>query len=631
MSGKVSWNRNAKPSAKGGNVLLRQIKVIKKRLIIVGDFFKVMRIRWYHIAVPAILALVTAGFSGISIGLLAPMAKGVVADDFSFIAKIPLLRLLLEVVPGEGFFGLSKSSAIFLCFSGLIFLTAILRHLVNYLSSLLVVYWNGLFSKRINCFVFNRVLEFDQVYFDSRNQGEIQTVIGYAKNALTLLNLFQQMLRQLFEVIVRFIVMATISLPLTLITLIVFPVFHFLLYGIIRRLRELSSSRVKTEMSLSKKVFNILSCVPLIKVYSKEAEVKKDYENYSERLRELQVSDAKINNLISPIHDVIVMTALLVMVVVAVYLNKTRAGSDLSLFLVFFYVAQTALSRFSLFNNFRSRLAHIKPALKQVYKVIQADPISPVSNNGKEFPGFKKSIEIRNLSFSYPGRPGVLKAMNAQIEKGKVTAIVGPSGAGKTTILSLIMRLYDCGAGEMFVDNQDIKNFSRKSFCRNISFVGQNTFLFNESIRYNLVFGASGKVSQDAILESLEKVQMSDFIKKLPQGLDTEIGDRGLNLSGGQRQRLAIARALIRDTDILILDEAMNSVDEPTERLVQQAIAQASVNRTIIIVAHRFSTIKNADRIIVIEKGETIEQGTICELLKSQGLFYRYWNEQQIF
>jgi ABC-type multidrug transport system fused ATPase/permease subunit len=210
-----------------------------------------------------------------------------------------------------------------------------------------------------------------------------------------------------------------------------------------------------------------------------------------------------------------------------------------------------------------------------------------------------------------------------------MTAIVGQTGSGKTTLINLLMRFYDIPKNSIKIDDDDIKDLTIKSLRRYIAIVSQETQLFNESLRTNLVYGLDNEISDEEAISALKKARLYDYVSKLPEGIDTFIGDKGVKLSGGEKQRLAIARALLKGSEILILDEATSSLDTKTERLIQEAINEAIKDKTSIVIAHRLSTIKHADKIVVLENGNVAEQGTLKELLKMKGLFYQYWEEQK--
>ena len=607
------------------------ISKIKRRSDILFKFFHIMEVRPYHIIIPILLSFVNVSFGGIGIGLLIPLAKGITQNNYDFINSIPVLGAMVKVLPEKGFAFLSFDMMIFLFIVLLIFMVTCFKHIIGYFTKLLSTYWNGLFTKRASSYVFERILSFGKLYFDVTNQGYIRNTMRYSSYLLRLLNTAQDSIRESLNIIVRFSIMMVISWKLTLFTLLLFPILHFSLNRIIAALAKLSQKKTELDILVSKKLFNILSCMPLIKAYSKEEDTNRQYRDYLEKSREFNFKSAKISGLTGPINDIIVMTALLALVSFATFLIQKDASANLGVFMVFFYIARSILPSFTIINRVRTQMAQVKPPLRELSKIFEDKGKALIADGTIEFTGLKNSIQIKNLSFSYVADRPVLEDLNFTIEASKVTAIVGPTGAGKTTIISLLMRLYDCKPGTIMIDGIDIRNFKAETLKKHISIVPQFTSIFNDTIYNNLLFGSQREPSQEKIKEALKKTLLYDFVMATPQGLDTLVGDHGIKLSGGERQRVSIARALLRDTEMLILDEATSSLDSKTEQLIQKAIESAVKDRTTIVIAHRLSTIEKADKIVVVERGRAVEYGTIKELLNKKGKFYEYWNRQRFF
>jgi subfamily B ATP-binding cassette protein MsbA len=245
----------------------------------------------------------------------------------------------------------------------------------------------------------------------------------------------------------------------------------------------------------------------------------------------------------------------------------------------------------------------------------------------REAPPFRGRIDFEGVSFGYePGSP-ILQNVSFRIEPGQTAALVGPTGAGKTTIISLIPRFYDLESGSVKIDGRDVRWFTQKSIRQQMSFVLQETILFHAPIWYNIAYGKPG-ASRAEILRAAEMANAHEFIEKMPDGYDTLVGERGVTLSGGQRQRIAIARAVIRNTPILILDEPSSGLDAGSEKLVFEALDRLMEGKTTIVIAHRLSTIQRADVILVVENGTIVERGRHEELMKAGGLYARLYETQ---
>jgi subfamily B ATP-binding cassette protein MsbA len=275
------------------------------------------------------------------------------------------------------------------------------------------------------------------------------------------------------------------------------------------------------------------------------------------------------------------------------------------------------------FNSIQEGIA----ASERVFSILDTTPKIVDAPNAAELKSFDKGIQFQNVSFKYEKSDLILNKINLEIHKGEVLAIVGPSGAGKSSLVDLIPRFYDVTDGSILIDGIDIRNITVKSLRSFIGVVTQETILFNDTVKNNIAYGLQD-VSPDKIIEAAKAANAHNFIEGLKDNYETVIGDRGTKLSGGERQRLSIARALLKNPPILILDEATSSLDTESELLVQQAIERLMKGRTSIVIAHRLSTVQSADKIIVLSDGEIVEEGTHELLLSKLGLYHKLYNMQ---
>ncbi|MFH0763396.1 MAG: ABC transporter ATP-binding protein [Candidatus Omnitrophota bacterium] len=601
------------------------------RYTIMKKFFGIMGVKPAHIVLPVFLSFIAASFDGISLGLLVPLVKGVVSNSFDFIKDMAGLKYIVRLFPQIFLDTNTSNKNAFLFLIGLVFLFVILKNALNYANSVLSAYWHGRFQRNIYKFVFERFLTFGKLFFDRTNYGYLMMVMDYSVYVMDILNLFENSINQFFTLAVYFVIMLMISWKLTIFAIFVFPLLHYSLKLIVIWLNKTAVLTNKSMIELHKNVFNILSCIPLVKAYSKEEETKANYNRINEDLRKLELSAAKTDNLALPIQEIIVTLTLLIMISAAALLFAKGKPAEISVFVVFFYAARRSLPMFNIFNTVRTTFARAKPPLKELSKIFDDTDKFFVTDGPKIFEGLQNVIKFNHLDFAYVKDRPVLKDLSLCIEKGKITALVGPSGAGKTTIVSMIMRFYDCPPNSILINNSDIRGYTLKSLRHHMALVNQEVLLMNDTLRNNMIFGLDRKVPDEELVDISKKARLYDFVKNAPEGFNTEVGDRGVKLSGGEKQRVAIARALLKKSEILILDEATSSLDSTTEKLIQEAIDEAVKDRTAIVIAHRLSTIKNADKIIVIEDGRVVEQGPLNELLAKKGKFCGYWEAQKFY
>lgn len=590
--------------------------------------FKLMGINPSYFLFSALLYLSAAFLEGAGVALLLPLARGVIHMNFNFVRDNAVLKPAIDML--SRFLNITDFT-IFLLLIAVVFAAMLLKNIFKYLASISVAYLGRRFSNNMKKAIFNRYLSFGKAFFDKNNEGYLHNLVVDFTHIISQRIIFiNTLLSNLFMFVVYIILMFTISWKLTVFIILFSPVSYFSVRWLIERIRATSKSYASARNILSRKLFNVLSCIPLVKANASEDKEKEEFSRMAKDISTLEFSIDKKYYLLQPVQEVM-MFALMLLLVVVVGLIVVKSGQDVSGFLVYFYLLRRLVIGLDVFNNFKGSLAIISGPMAEVSKIIDDKDKFFVKDGNKKFEGLRKSIDFKNLNFHYHHTKPILSDIAFSIEKGKVTAIVGPTGVGKTTLINLIMRFYDCPPSSILLDGVDIRQFSIKSLMGHIALVSQDTFLFNDTLKKNITYGANGNITEEKIMAVLKKARLYDFVMSLPEKLDVHIGDRGIKLSGGEKQRVSIARALLKGAEILILDEATSSLDTNTEKLVQETVAEVIKDKTSIVIAHRLSTIKHADKIVVIDDGKLVEEGSLQELLEKKGRFYRYWEDQKFY
>jgi len=296
-------------------------------------------------------------------------------------------------------------------------------------------------------------------------------------------------------------------------------------------------------------------------------------------------------------------------------------------FFVFLAASLSLMQPLKSISNANSIIQHGIAAAERIFKILDEQPHITDRPDAVEVADFKASLSLKGIEFEYEPGCSVLNGISLDIRKGEVIALVGLSGAGKTTLVDLIMRLYEPNQGRIELDGIDIRSIRQRSLRKMMGNVTQETILFNDTVAGNIGYGKE-HASRDEIVQAAKLANAHEFIVNMPQGYDTRIGERGVKLSGGERQRIAIARSILRNPQILIFDEATASLDSHSERLIQQAISRLMKGRTVIVIAHRLSTVRNADKIVVLDDGRIVEHGTHAQLIERNGLYKRLYDMQ---
>lgn len=476
--------------------------------------------------------------------------------------------------------------------------------------------------------IFEQFQSLSMRYYSNVQTGSLVDIVTNQLNqfkvaATDVSNLFIR-----FSTLIAYIVaMVLISWQLCIIAILLYTLLSVGVSWMVRRAREAGFAVPKAEGNLASLAIEIISGIRTIQGSATQDFERKRFYQCSEEVREANIYLASLRDRTKPIAEGAATTILISLVIIS-FLFLIRSGQmKAASLLTFMFVLFRMMPLVSQVNTLHTRIISYQGFIDAIQEVLRTDNKPYISDGSKVFEGLSESIRFNNVSFSYDLEKLILKDITLEFEKGQTTALVGASGAGKTTLADMIPRFYDPIQGTITIDNVDLREFKINSLRQRMSVVSQNTFIFNRSVRENIAYGLEN-VSDSEIYEASQFANALDFILEMPEGFETVLGDRGIRLSGGQRQRIAIARALLRNPEILILDEATSALDSVTERLIQDSLEKLSSGRTVITIAHRLSTIMNADKIVVLEQGQVVEQGEYQELLAQRGALWQYHQTQ---
>jgi subfamily B ATP-binding cassette protein MsbA len=494
-----------------------------------------------------------------------------------------------------------------------------MKNILIYLKSLVMARLNLNIVRDMRNQLFGHALRLPVSYYDRARSGN---VISLVINDVAVINesmtgtfdkLFSEPMRVIFFVTMLLI----INVKLTLVVFVVFPLLGFLIAKIGQAVRRRSKRVLESLSGLLSILHETLGGIRAVKMFNMNEFESGKFKDENRLFITRSYRAVKISSFSSPLTEVLGVVVVIVLLWYGgrqVLQSGGFGAEDFVRFLIFLFSTFTPLKNLTAVNNLLQRGF---AAAERVFAILDAAP-EPIAalKSGQPLPAFRDAIVYSNVNFTYPGcSEQVLSNISFSMKKGSITALVGSSGSGKSTMLDLLPRFYPVSSGSITIDGADISMMDLAGLRSLFGIVSQETVLFNDTVRSNIAYGLKS-TSDDAVIAAARAAHAWEFIEKMERRLGTVIGERGVMLSGGQRQRLAIARALLRNPAVLILDEATSSLDTESERLVQEAVNNLMANRTVLVVAHRLSTIRHADQILVLDKGEIIERGSHEELLR---------------
>lgn len=503
----------------------------------------------------------------------------------------------------------------------LVITTFLFKNLFNYLASYHIMHLKNGVLRDLRKTMYDKIIDLPVSYYSEKRKGDVMARmlgdVGEVQNSF--FSILELIVKEPLTIVFAIIAMLNISVQLTLFVFIFIPISGFIISKIGKNLKSKSIRAQQESGYLISIVEESLSGLKVVKSYNAEPRFKTRFGDSVNRLLKLSNSIGNKNNLASPMSEFMGIVTIAVLLWYGgnlVLVDKTLEGS---LFLVYMLLAYNILTPAKAISKASYAVKNGLAAAQRVFEVLETENTITNKDNAVTKSTFEDKVEIKNINFRYE-EENVLKNFSLEVPKGKTVALVGQSGSGKSTIANLLTRFYDVQEGSIHIDGVDIKDMNLQSLRGLMGLVTQDSILFNDTIKNNILIGKEN-ATDDEIIEALKIANAYEFVKDLPNGIETNIGDAGNKLSGGQKQRLSIARAVLKNPPIMILDEATSALDTESEKFVQIALENMMQNRTSIVIAHRLSTIQKADKIVVMQKGQIVEQGTHDELLALNGTY----------
>ena len=583
-------------------------------------------------------SLFYALFNSLTFLLIMPILKTMFDADYTFVyvEKLPPLAFNQEYLTAlfnftySHLFNEYNPENVLLLLAIVTIFVSLLSNLFRYMGAWTVENMRTRTLQRMRNEMFSKVVDMNVGYFSDQRKGDIISKItsdvGVVQFCIT--NTLQVAFREPFLIIGYTVMMVAISWELALFSVLFLPVVALIIGSIVKRLRHPARTSQQRMGELVSTLDESLSGIKVIKSYNATGYVKQKFYDLSEDLARLTLSMARRQQLASPMSEFLGISAVGVILVFGgslVFKDALSPEGFIAFIAMFSQITRPVRTFIDQFSNINQGIA----AGERIFSIIDAQSEIQDKPGAIELDGLKDKIEFRDIHFSYDGSREVIEGISFEIKRGETVALVGPSGGGKSTLSELIPRFYDVKAGDILIDGVSVRDYTQDSLRAHMSVVAQDTILFNDTIEGNISLGKLD-ATHDEIVAAAKVANAHDFIMETDKGYQTNIGDRGMKLSGGQRQRLSIARAVLKNPEILILDEATSALDTESEKLEQDALNSLLKGRTSIVIAHRLSTVHNADKIIVIDHGRIAEQGTHEELMARGGIYSKLIEMQSV-
>ncbi|OBQ08602.1 MAG: ABC transporter [Anabaena sp. LE011-02] len=587
--------------------MVNLIKILK-------TIFPLIQLYPWGILAIVILGILASLAEGIGISLLIPFLQNLQSGN-SLVINNPIIQnidqYLINFQPQQRVLLLTSS----------ILVAILIKAVLSYIYTALCSWLQNSTLHRLRTAVYKQLIAVSQSFWDTNKSGELLNLITqetyYSSQALSFLI---WVIINLSMIGIFGLLLLLISWRLTLLVALGFLLVSVLIRTLTSKTQVLGRKYQQANIYLSNLTLETFTGIKTIRAFGKESYEEQRYYQASKKSRDSGINSAMQSVMIEPVSEGLSVAILMCVMLIAFYTQVT-----LPVLITFIFMLYRLQPQVQKLNSNLTQVIALSNYVKSVFLLLEREDKPYVISGNVNFHDLRKGITFDAVNFLYPSQnKPALENISLFIPKGKTTALVGYSGAGKSTIINLIFRLYDVTSGEIYIDNYLIKELDLATWRSNMALVSQDVHIFSSTVRENIAYGRPD-ATETEIVAAAKQAYAHEFICELAQGYDTFVGDRGIKLSGGQRQRISIARAILCNPEILILDEATNALDNISEKLIQDAINLLSQNRTVIVIAHRLSTIKDADQIIVLKQGKVEEQGSFSDLMEKQAVFHKLY------
>lgn len=505
------------------------------------------------------------------------------------------------------------------------------KGILKYILGRLTSYQRILLDRDLRADIFDQIVDLELTYINEDKVANLYTILhSYSSDVASAAKKLLKGVPRMSSFVGYLVAMLLLSWELTIVALVLAAVTTRMINVFTDWIRRMSKKINVLRVRLKHVSLESLNGLKVIHLFGREDHTRQRFREELETYQDNKYQRSSLNAAISPLYGTLMMAMFAGILIAGTFIMDTTAATWVAVLTMFLVVMSRLTKPTARYASTKASLAKKLPSIDEVIRFLDRDDKPYLEDGDIDFKGLQQGLRLEDVRFRYAeDEPDVLKDLSFDIPKGTTVALVGRSGAGKSTTIDLLARLYDPTQGRIVVDGHDLRELNIRSWRHNISVVSQETFLFNQSAMENIRYGRLDATDEE-VVEAAKQANAHGFVQGLPEGYQTILGDRGVRLSGGQAQRIAIARAILADPDLLLLDEATSSLDTETEREVQEALDRVSQDRTVVAIAHRLSTIRNADNILVMEDGEIVESGTHEELLSRQGHYWRYVQMQDL-